>query len=663
MLRPHAPWYDDTIRKAKQTRRQAERKWRKSKLTVNEQIFKDCQKEVSRLCQEGKTRHLTTEVLNNENDPKALFGITNKMLGKVKEKALPSHGDEEELANQFATFFNAKIAKIREDFSNIKHNTNEISQIAIDHKFSKFNPISVSDLEKLILTGNSKSCSLDPVPTSLLKQISTSIIPTIHTIVNNSLHSSHMPAQLKEAIVTPILKKSSLDSENLKNYRPVSNLPYLGKVIEKVAVNQLTNHLTENNLHESLQSAYQANHSTETALVKVSNDILLALDKGQCVYLVLLDLSAAFDTIDHSVFLSRLEKDNAVTNDALEWMRSYLTERKQCVKINSTTSENTPLKFGFPQGSTIGPFGFKLYTKSLTSIAQKHGINIHLYADDTQLYTSFNPKDSEQALERLEACVEDIRRWMSDNFLKLNDSKTEFLILGSQNNLTHITGWTLTVGDTEIFPTECARNIGAFMDSSLNMKTHINNTVRSCYMQIHSISKIRKYLSIEAAKTLVHAFVTSRLDNLNSLLIHLPDSSLKKLQKVQNNAAKLIIRKRTVPHITPVLYNLHWLPVTFRIKYKILLLVFKCFLGIAPSYLSSLIQSYVPTYPLRSSSAHKLNQSIRTKKKYGDRAFSVCGPDLWNKLPKQLRECHSVEHFKTKLKTHLFESAFSSFIH
>ena len=165
---------------------------------------------------------------------------------------------------------------------------------------------------------------------------------------------------------TTLLKKASLDKENLKNLRPVSNLPYLGKVIEKIVVTQIDRHLSDNALHEPLQSAYQADHSTESALLKVSNDILMELDSGKCVYLVLLDLSAAFDTIDHQVFLTRLEEENAVSGDSLSWMHSYLTNRKHCININGTMSDNSNLSFGFPQGSTIGPFGFKLYSKPLS---------------------------------------------------------------------------------------------------------------------------------------------------------------------------------------------------------------------------------------------------------------------------------------------------------
>ena len=202
---------------------------------------------------------------------------------------------------------------------------------------------------------------------------------------------------------------------------------------------------------------------------------------------MLLDLSAAFDTIDHSVFLQRLEHQNGVTGRALAWMKSYLSDRHQCVKIGTTLSENRNILFGFPQGSLIGPFGFKIYTKPLTAIAQKHNINIHLYADDTQLYTSFDPHNSAEAMDRLEACLEEIRVWMAQNFLKLNDKKTEFIIFGSKFDLPHVTEWTVTVGDSIILPSKSVRNIGAIFDSEFTLNNHISDKIRSCYVQLHSI--------------------------------------------------------------------------------------------------------------------------------------------------------------------------------
>ena len=165
------------------------------------------------------------------------------------------------------------------------------------------------------------------MPTSFVKGLLPVLLPTILTIVNKSLSESHMPTALKDAIVKPLIKKPSLDKDNLKNYRPVSNLAYLRKLIESVGIEQIDDHLSAFGLHEPLQSAYTPQHSTETAVIKVTNDILCALDHKQCVYLVLLDLSAAFDTIAHKVFLSRLQEHYGVIGDVTDWMASYLFDR------------------------------------------------------------------------------------------------------------------------------------------------------------------------------------------------------------------------------------------------------------------------------------------------------------------------------------------------
>ena len=201
------------------------------------------------------------------------------------------------------------------------------------YEMSEFKLLSDNEIKTMITSGNSKSCMLDPIPTSLLKQILPTILPTIRNIINMSLGTSQMPAELKEATVKPLLKKQSLDSENLQNYRPVSNLAYIGKLIEAAAVNQMNEHMSQHKLHEPLQSAYKAGHSVETALTKVSNDILMDMDKGKCAMLILLDLSAAFDTIDHNVFLNRIKHDSGIVAGPHKWLKSYFTDRYQSVNV------------------------------------------------------------------------------------------------------------------------------------------------------------------------------------------------------------------------------------------------------------------------------------------------------------------------------------------
>ena len=193
-----------------------------------------------------------------------------------------------------------------------------------------------------------------------------------HAYGPRSFETSCMPTELKRAHVRPRLKKSSLDPDVLNNYRPVSNLPFVSKIIEKVVDARLEEHLRENDLHEPLQSAYRKHHSIETALIKIQSDILQALDSGRVAALVLLDLSASFDTIDHSILIERLQKSFGISGDAVTWVVSYLRLRNQQVLIGDTASAEVVIEYGVPQGSVLGPKLYSLYTKPLADVIRHH---------------------------------------------------------------------------------------------------------------------------------------------------------------------------------------------------------------------------------------------------------------------------------------------------
>jgi hypothetical protein len=289
-----------------------------------------------------------------------------------------------------------------------------------------------------------------------------------------------------------------------------------------------------------------------------------------------------------------------------------------------------------------------------------YGLSKHLYADDTQLYLSFDVREVEVCREKMEACLDEICTWMAENMLKLNESKTEYILIGSKYILPKLSGVnTITIGDDNINAVSSVKNIGATIDDKLCMIPHINNILKSCYFHLRYISQIRKYLSTEATTILVHAFITSKLDNLNALLFGLPDYHIDKLQMIQNHAARLIMCKRKYESVTPLLSSLHWLPVAFRIEYKLLLLAYKCLHGLAPIYLSSLLQPYIPSRSLRSSEKELLKEPDFRTDCHGKRAFSVCVPRLWNMLPIELKSCTSVDSFKSQLKTHLFRKAYN----
>ena len=285
-------------------------------------------------------------------------------------------------------------------------------------------------MRKIILEPSSATCDLDAFPTALLKECLNELIEPLTDIVNLSLQGAAVPAATNRAIVTPLIKKVTLDPDNFKNYRPVSNLNFVSKVMEKVVAKRLLAHIQQNQLCFRFQSAYHTDHSIQTALLRVHNDISSALHKKCMVVLVLLDLSAVFDTIDHNILLSRLRSHFGITGNALNWFASYLSDRSLMVKVGQYFSQIVQLKYGVPHGSVLGPI--LLYTTPLKDIIQKHGVSYHTYADDTQLYLTFRPGvDINNACGRLEECISDIKRWMLCNKLKLNDEKTEVLLLGS----------------------------------------------------------------------------------------------------------------------------------------------------------------------------------------------------------------------------------------
>ena len=287
-------------------------------------------------------------------------------------------------------------------------------------------------------------------------------------------------------------------------------------------------------------------------------------------------------------------------------------------------------------------------------------MSFHLYADDTQLYIPFSCNDKlslNDAMKRIEICLDDIDNWMTLNKLKLNKDKTEFLLFSSKHNPQQSSP-VLHLGNDFIKPSAHARNIGVIFDSTLSMVPHVNNICKTSFYHLRNIARIRKFISFKTTETLVHAFITSKLDNCNSLLFGLPKTLLNKLQSVQNAAARLITLSRKHHHITPILIDLHWLPVADRIKYKILLLTFKSLNGLTPSYINDLITKYQPTRNLRSSSTLLLTSIPYSLKSYGYRSFSVAAPELWNSLPPKIRTISSLTNFKSELKTYLFKLAF-----
>ena len=418
----------------------------------------------------------------------------------------------------------------------------------------------------MIQKSGNKTCHLDPCPTNILKRCIDPLLPLVTEIINRSVTTATVPMYFKEASIKPLLKRPGLDGEELKNYRPISNLPFLSKVLERVIEKQLEEHLVHNRLHDKFQSAYRRHHSTETALLHVHNNIVAALDMNKATLLVMLDLSAAFDVIDHKILIDRLRESFGIRHSALDWISSYLRNRSQIVKIGQLSSKKQTLDFSVPQGSVLGPKKYCMFSRPIGNIITCHGLHYHCYADDTQVYVVVNDHDSlNENMDRLSKCLDDISRWMKMNMLKLNEEKSEFIVF-TPRHMQIGNGLSLNIGGNMIYPAASVKNLGFHLDKHLSLEAQVTNTVKSCYHQIKNISRIRKYITNDACKTLIQSLVISRLDYGNALLYGLPQTTLRRLQLVQNSAARLITRTKRRDHITPVLKDLHWLPVAQRSK-------------------------------------------------------------------------------------------------
>ena len=331
-------------------------------------------------------------------------------------------------------------------------------------------------------------------------------------------------------------KNVSLDVA-FKSFRPISNLCFASKLSERAAAYQLTRRVVDQGLDCELQLAYKRHYCTETALLKVKNDLLMSMDKQHVTLLVLLDLSAAFDTVYPNTLIGRLENKFGVTGTALEWIRSYLSDRTQCVCIKSARSENFVLRHRLPQGSCLGPLMFSLYTSKLFDITKHNLPKVVCYADDTQLYVSFIPdgsSGSERAITAKSDCIPDLRAWIILDKLMINDGKTEVLLVGTRQQLRKVEIDAFTFGSSRMLPTTLVRNLGAWFDSELTMNTDVNKVCSAAYFHLFNIKRIRKYLSVskETTEKLVHTFFSSRIEYCTSLLYGLPAKQLDKIQRI-----------------------------------------------------------------------------------------------------------------------------------
>ena len=665
--RPSDAWFDGACRAAKRQTRRLERAYaaacrrsaanavssydvatEKSSFAVDEVTAAKAawfaQRCAYRRLRQQKCSAFWSERIENDRDnPQKLWRSVDSLLGRGRVAASSSISVE-----SFNQFFAEKVAKVRASTNSAPPPT--YTRIRSDVAFRTFKPLSSSDVVSAINRLPDKCSVADPIPTYVLKRIAHMVAPFIVALFNRSLKSGCFPVSFKQAFITPILKKSGLDSTDLNSYRPISNLSVLSKLLERLVVSQLLEYLTVAELLPPFQSGFRPGHSTETAVLHVLSDLLSAADRGDFAALTLLDLSAAFDTVDHEILLQRLQSSFGINEVALKWFNSFLAGRTQCVRRGSTKSSSVPLICGVPQGSVLAPILFILYVSDLATLIENHGLLSHQYADDTQIYGACSLSDVTGFSSKVSDCMKDIACWMRSNRLQLNPDKTEFMWCATSRRQHQLPSSALMFGSTAVKPVSSVRDLGIFIDSDLVMRTHVCRTVSSCFAALRQLRSIRRLVPVSVFTSLVVALVLCRLDYGNGTLVGLPAYLIRRLQSVQNAAARLVFRLRRSDHVTDALVSLHWLRVPERITYKLAVMTFKALRGMAPHYLSQFVRvADVPSrIRLRSAATDHLIVPAVKLSTVGSRSFRVAGARVWNNLPADITSSSSLSIFKNR---------------
>ena len=648
-------WMDTEFKNARRQRRSLYKKYVRSGKTVDKSIYQNCRNMVNDLSVLKRRQFYAKTIQDCTKSQKELYRVCDSLLDKEKATVLPQLANENprELANTFNSYFTDKITKIRSNFVAVPYTPCE-STTYQGPKFANFNLTNDEELSKVIHSKPIKASRNDHIPSFLLKTCLDKVITMFTFLVNLSLITASMDG-LKDSIVTPLLKKAGLDPEDMANYRPVADLKYLHRLIERTVLPQLNSHMSTNHLHIPNQSGYRPYHSCETLLLRIVNDILVSMDGCMCTVLILLDLSAAFDTVDHDLLLDILYYEMGLRGAVFQWFVSYLRGRKQCVKIHDMMSDFADSHYGVPQGSVLGPVLFNIYVRSFITAVERAGFSIHGYADDHQILDTFRIEFQFNTLRvSIPRCLQLISGWMDKYFLKLNPTKSQVIVFSPRDGNSSVLIDHIIMSDNSFIRiSDVVTNLGMRLDSKLSFSPQISSIVSGGYQLIKDIGKIRRYLSSSDLKTLINSFMISRIDTCNSLYYGISSYELNRLQMIQNSCARLIFGARKFEHVTPLFQDLHWLPIRARIVYKIICFVFKCLHDTAPVYLKSL---------LHIRNADNLTLYIpRRNCSIGDRAFSTCGPALWNALPLYIKQVPTFDRFKGQLKHHLFTN-FDNFI-
>ena len=648
-----SPWMTSDIIKTIKERNKLKEKAHKAKInlknekndtlkTTKQSYYDDLWNEyrlvrntVTSKIRKARRNFYTNRLSNVENHNQIWSILKDVMPNKKSSQDGSSRSDNTSQANQFNEYFanvgTELASKIPVISSNVNHN--DTAQSSFD-----FTSVTEDEVLKILMSmKNKKSMGFDGIPMQILKMSTPVIIPSLTHLFNKSLANGVFPSQWKIAKLIPLFKSG--DKSSPANYRPIALLPCVSKVLEKIVQKQLTNYLKVNNLLCAAQSGFRDKHSTTTALLKVTDDWLSAIDRGLYTGAIFIDLKKAFDTVDHFIMLQKL-KQMGFSDACITWFKSYLTKRKVVTFFNSSLSESSDIHHGVPQGSILGPVLFVIYINDI--VKQVKNCSIELYADDTVLY--FSHHDPSRIENILNNDLQRVYDWMCVNKLSLNLQKTESFLIGSRTMLARRKFLCIKLCGQPIKHKETVKYLGLTLDQQLKWDVHIDVLFGKASKLVNYLSRLRHILNETCLKLIYNSLILPLFDYADLVYDSSNLQHTMKLQKLQNRAGRIILGINPYKHVSnhAIHQILNWETLLIRRKKHINTMVFKCLHDLSAPYLKESFKFASRSYSLRSNG----NLSLpKPKTEYCRRAFLYRGASNYNDLPQETKSCSSLITF------------------